>query len=84
MNLELQAVVLKVLLHLGSIHAVDILVRDCKHSAPLLVAIGQLSVCQIKDAINESEVVGDLLVTLDMEALGSLRDGGLEIRHDCV
>lgn len=80
-NLERQPVMGKVRLHLVAIKAEDVLVRHGQNASPLLVAIGQPWVLDVKDAIHKGEVVGDLLVTLDVEALRRLRDGCFEIRH---
>lgn len=67
MDLKLNVMMLEVCLHLLAIQIVDVEVRHGKTSLPLLVAISKVGVVDIKDAIDEGEVVFDLLVAFDVE-----------------
>ena len=78
---ELEPVVFKVLLDLLSVYIVYIQVCDSQHSAPMFVALSQLWVPWVEDAVQESEVVGDLLVPVDMEAVLGLQNRCSEVRH---
>lgn len=81
MDLQSQAVVGEVPLHLVTVEPENVLVCDGKNATPRLVTLGQAGVMDVEDPIDEGEVVGDLLVAFDVEALGRLRDGCLEVRH---
>ena len=58
---------LKVPLDLFAIHIVHVQVGDSQDASPMLVAVRELGVLWIEDAIQEGKVVGDLLVAVDME-----------------
>jgi hypothetical protein len=79
MNRQRQLVVVKVLLHLLAVDVVDVQVHDSQATAPALVALGQLVVGGVEDAIKEREVILDLLVSLDMEAVLGLDDGSFKV-----
>lgn len=53
-----------------------------KTTAPALVAVRQLRFRRVKDTIDESEVVLDLLIALDVKAILGFVDGRLHVRHD--
>lgn len=74
-----ELVVIKVLLHLSAVDVVDVQVHNSKAATPSLVAVCELGVGSVKDAIEEREVVLDLLVTLDMETVLSLGDGSFKV-----
>lgn len=74
-----QVVVVKVLLHLVTIDVEDVQVHDGQTPAPALIALGQIVVGRVEDAIEEGEVVFNLLVPLDMEAVLGLDDGSLQV-----
>jgi hypothetical protein len=83
-HFQLETIVLEVPLHLLSVHIVDVLVRDGEASLPLLVAVCEIGVLGVEDAVDEREVVFDLLVAFDVEAGvagvgGRLLDGGFEV-----
>lgn len=81
MNLQIQAKVLEILLHLLAIQRKDILVCDGEDSSPLLVAVCEVGVVGVEDSVDEGEVVFDLFVALDVEAVGGFLDGCFEVRH---
>ena len=66
-HLELQSIVLKIPLDLFAIYVVHVQVRDSQDASPMLVAVGQLRVLWIKHAIQEGEIVRNLLVAVNME-----------------
>lgn len=80
-NLELQVVMLKVFLDLISVQIVYVQIGHGQHSAPTLETSGQLGVLGVEDAIEESEVVRNLLITLDVETVLRLEHGGFHVRH---
>jgi hypothetical protein len=85
-KLKVDAVVLKVPLHLLAIDIVDVDICYGETSLPALVAVGNVWVVEIKDTIDEGKIVFDLFVSLNMEAgvtgQGCCRlDCGFEIRH---
>ena len=80
-HFELEPVVLEIFLDLLSIDIEDIEVCHGQDTAPTLVAVGQLGVLWIENAVKEGEVVRDLLVAINMEAVLCLGHGGSEIRH---
>lgn len=81
MNLQVKTVVLKVLFDLLSVHIVDIEIRHGQDAPPMAIAVRQLGVLDIENAVEECEVVGDLLISLYVEALLRLGHGCLEVRH---
>lgn len=80
-DLELQTMVFKVLLHLLAVDIVDVHVHDSKASSPAREAFCEVTLLLVKDTVDEAEVVFDLLVALDVETLLGLRNGGLHVRH---
>lgn len=81
-HIELNVVMVEVALHGLAVKIEDIGVHDSQTTTPLLVAVRKVAACRIKDIVNEGEVVFNLLVALNVEALASLGDGGLEVRHN--
>lgn len=81
MNLELNLVVVKVPLHLGPVEVEDVEVHDGQAALPSRVALGELRVLDAEDAVEELEVVLDLLVARDGEALLGGLDGGFHVGH---
>lgn len=69
----------EVLLHLLAIDVEDVQIHNSKAASPALVALGELGVLSVEYSIEEREVVFDLLVTLDMEAVLGLDDRSLEV-----
>lgn len=82
MDVELDLVVVKVLLHRLAIDVENVHVHDGQAATPLLVAVGEIGSAGVEDIVDEGEVVLDLLVTFDVEAVRSLVDCSLKIRHD--
>jgi len=81
---EFDSMMFEVILHLLAVNVVNVLIGDGQTSAPLLVAVGEVLVVDIKDSINEGKIVLDLLVALDVETSmaggGScLSDGSLKV-----
>lgn len=81
MNLQSESEVSEVTLHFLPIETVYILICHGQNAPPWLVAIGQPWVLNVEDAVDELEVVGDLLIAFNVEALRRLSDGCLEVRH---
>jgi len=81
MDLELKLVVLEILLHLLAIYFVDIIVRYGENTAPPFIALGELRILGVKNAVHKSEVIFDLLVPLNMEAVLRLGNGSIKVRH---
>ncbi len=79
MNLEVQSVMLEVCLDLFAVDVVDVQVRDRQDAAPTLIAFGELRVRRVEDAVEEGEVVGDLLVSVHVEAILGLDDLGSKV-----
>lgn len=79
--LEFKAVVLEVLFDLITVHIVHVQVSDSQHSAPALVALSQLRVLGVEDAIEKGEVVGYLLVAVHVESILGLQDRCSKVRH---
>lgn len=61
-NLEVDAMVVKVLLQLITVQVEDVEVHDCQAAVPARVALCQLLVGDVENAIEELEVILDLLV----------------------
>ena len=78
---KIQVVVAEVLLHLCPVNVEDVQVHDGQTTAPPLVAVGQMDVLRIEDAIEEGEVVFNLLVALDVETSLGLNNRRFEVRH---
>lgn len=64
-NLESDAVMIKVLLHLIAVQVENIQVHDGEAAPPGLVALSQLHVGNVEDAIEELEVIFNLFVAAD-------------------
>ena len=79
MHLELEVVVLEIFFNLFTVHVVHIQVRDSQYSAPALVAFSQLRVLRVENAIKKGEVVGYLLIAIDMESILGLQDRCSEV-----
>ena len=80
-NLQVQIVVSEILLHLLSVDVVDVLVHDGQYAPPFCIAVCEVAVGFIEDAIHEGEVVLDFLVPLYMKPMLGLGDVSLEIGH---
>jgi hypothetical protein len=78
---KLKLVVVKVGLDLISERVEDVGIHDSQHSAPTLVAVGQLAVLGVENAIKELKVVLDLFVSRDVETSLGLLDGSVHVRH---
>ena len=72
---------IKIRLHLLAVHVEDVQIHHSKTAAPSFVAFCKIWSLLIKDPIDESKVVFDLLVAFDVEASMSLDNGSLEVRH---
>jgi len=59
--------VFKVLLHLLAVNIVDVQVNYRQTSLPPLIAVCEIGVLNIKNAINEGEVIFYFLIALNME-----------------
>lgn len=79
MDLEVQSVMLEVFLDLFAVDVVDIQVRHRQDAAPTLVAFGELRVLLVEDTVEEGKVVGDLLVSVHVEAILGLNDRGVHV-----
>lgn len=73
-DLQIQIVMLEVLLNLLSIDIEYIHVGNRQDTAPFLVAFCKLTVFDIENSVQESEVVRDLLIPVHMEAVLGLKD----------
>lgn len=82
MNLEIELVMIEVSLHLLAIDIVDVHIHDSEAASPFLVAIGEVGFGRIEYVVDEREVIFNLLVPLNVEAVGGLINSGFEIRHD--
>lgn len=78
---EVDLVVVKVLLHGVAVDVEDVQVHDGQAAAPFGVTVGQVTAADIEDVVDEAEVVLDLLVTLDVEAVWAFRHGCFQVRH---
>lgn len=81
MDLKLNLVVVEVALHLLAVDIEDVGVHNRESSPPSFVALCKIRLAWVKDAVNESKIVFDLFVALDMEAIGRFRHSSLEVRH---
>lgn len=72
---------LEVLLNPLAVNIVYVEIRDGQDTVPFLVAIGQLRVLGIEDAVEEGKIVGDLFVAIHVETILSLLDGGCKVGH---
>lgn len=79
MDFEIQIEVFEVSLHLPAVKSKDILICHGKNSAPFAIAVGQLRIGNVKNSINKSEIVLDLLIALDMKAGFGLMNGCFEV-----
>ena len=80
-NLKGNPVMLEVSLNLLAIDVIDIQVRHCQNTAPTFIAFGQLGVFDIEDTVQESEIVRNFFVTVNMESILRLRDCSFQVRH---
>lgn len=78
---KLDLVVVKVLLDTVSVESKDVVVHDGETTLPLAVALGQLGVLDVEDAVEELEPVLDLFVAAYREAVGDWLHGGFHVRH---
>jgi hypothetical protein len=78
-NRQGQTMVVKVRLHLLAVDVEDIQVHDSKAATPPLIAAGKLGVFGVEDPIKEREIILDLLVSFDMEAVLRLDNGCFEV-----
>lgn len=67
MDLELDSMVLEISFHFRSIEVVDVEIGYCETPLPFLVAICKIGILDIKDTIDECEVIFNLLIALDVE-----------------
>lgn len=58
-----------------------VLVCDSQDTAPSPIAVREIRVGNIEDAIDECEVIFNLLIALDVETVFGLLDIRFEIRH---
>lgn len=79
MNLQSQVVVLEVLLHLMAIEIKCILTHDGQATTPSLIEAGHLRALELENAIQEREVMFDLLVILYVKAIRRVGDRSLEV-----
>lgn len=79
--LELEAVMFKVVFDLVTVYVVHVQIGDSQHTAPAFVAFSKLRVLWVEYTIEESEVVGYLLVAVDVESILGLQDRCSEVRH---
>lgn len=82
MDAKLDAVVVEVGLHLLAVEVEDVQVHDGEAALPARVAVGQLTVLGVEDAVEELEVIFDLLVAADGEAVLGRLDRGFHVGHD--
>lgn len=66
---------------LVTVHVVHVQVGDGQHTAPAFVAFGKLRVLWVEYAVEESEVVGYLLVAVNMESILGLQNRCSKVRH---
>lgn len=76
---EREVVVVKVCLHVLAIDVENVQIHNSKAAAPALIAVGKVVVLGVKDSIEEREVILDLFVTFDVEAVLRLNDGSLKV-----
>ena len=69
----------EVLLHLLAIDVEDVQVHDSKAATPALIAAGKVVVLGVEHSIEEGEVILDLLVSLDVEAVLGLDNGSFKV-----
>lgn len=86
MDLEFNAMVHEVCFHLLTVDVIDVQVGDSQTSVPSFVAVGKIGILNIEHAVDEREVIFDLLVTFDVEADMTRRglgfsDSCFEVRH---
>ena len=79
MDIKIDVMMVEVLSQLGTIQSVHVLVHHRKTAAPFLVALRQFIVRSAEYIIDEGEIVFDLFVALDMEAVRPLLDRGCAI-----
>lgn len=71
----------EVLLNLLSVYVTDVGVGDHKATLPLFVAVCELHVFGVEDAIQKLEIIVDNFHPMDLEAVESLVDSGGKIGH---
>ena len=81
MDLELEAIVLEILFNLLAIDIVDVQVGYGEDSSPAFIAFGELTVLRVEDSIQESKVIRNPFITIDMETILGLNDRSDQIRH---
>lgn len=80
-HLELDAVVVAVGLQLPPVEVENVEVHDGQAPLPPIVALGQLAIFDVEDAVEELKVVLDLFVAAHGEAPGCGLDGCLHVGH---
>ena len=80
-NVEINAVMVEVLLHLLSIDIEDVHIHDSQTTTPSRVAVGQFASASIENVVDEGKVVLDLLVPFNVEAIWPFGNRGFEVRH---
>jgi hypothetical protein len=81
MNLELNPMIIEISLHLLPVYFVDVEVCDSQAPIPSFVTISKVAILDIEDAIDEGEVVFDLLISFNMKS--SMARGGFGLFHSC-
>lgn len=71
---QLDAVVLEVIFHLLAVDIVDVDVGYSKTPLPLFVQVGKIGILDVENAIDEGEIIFNLLVSFNVES--SVTGGG--------
>lgn len=82
MYIKLDVVMIEIFLHLLTIDIEDIQVHDSQAASPSLIQISKIAVIWVEDAIEEGEVIFDLLVAFNVKASLRLGDSCIKIGHD--
>lgn len=69
-DIEIDVVMVEIGLHLLAIQIEDVHVHDSQATTPSFVAVGKISLAGVKDAVDEGKVIFNLLVALDVKAIG--------------
>ena len=80
-QLECEAVMLKVRLNLLAVYVEHIQIGNGQDSPPMFIAVGKLRIGLVKNTIKKGEVIRDLFISLHVKAVLGFHDGSVHIRH---
>ncbi len=83
MEHKTDAMMVKVTLHQRTIQFIHVEIHYSQTALPSLIALGQLRIGDVKDSVQEFEIILNLLISADREALLGGLDRSLEVRHVC-